>query len=41
MVKGSLSGGGALESMRIELVNMSRGTNAEDCLVSNLARVKR
>ena len=40
MVQGSLSGGGALENMRIELVNMTRGSNAEDCLVSNLARVK-
>ena len=40
MVQGTLSGGGALENMRIELVNMSRNSAAEDCMVANLARAK-
>ena len=40
MVQGSLAGGGALENMRIELVNMTRNSAAEDCLVANLARAK-
>lgn len=40
MVQGSLAGGGALENMRMELVNMSRNSGAEDCMIANLARAK-
>ncbi|MEC7837670.1 MAG: hypothetical protein VX523_02980 [Chloroflexota bacterium] len=40
MVQGSLAGGGALENMRLELVNMTRNSAAEDCMVANLARAK-
>ena len=40
MVSGSLVGGGALENLRQELVNMSMGTNAEECMIANLARQK-
>ena len=40
MVSGSLTGGGALENLRQELVNMAMGSNAEDCMVANLAREK-
>tara|TARA_B100001996_G_scaffold382869_1_gene376054 strand:- start:9388 stop:12366 length:2979 start_codon:yes stop_codon:yes gene_type:complete len=40
MVQGSLQGGGALENMRMDLVNMARNSAAEDCMVANLARAK-
>ena len=41
MVSGSLTGGGALENLRQELVNMAIGSLAEDCMVANLAREKK
>ena len=40
MVSGSLMGGGALENLRLDLVNSARGASAEDCMVANLAREK-
>ena len=40
MVQGSLQGGGALENMRMDLVGMTRNSNAEECMVANLARAK-
>ena len=40
MVSGSLMGGGALENLRLDLVNSARGSAAEDCMVANLAREK-
>ena len=40
MVSGSLMGGGALENLRLEMVNLSRGSAAEDCMIANLAREK-
>tara|TARA_B110001454_G_scaffold127870_1_gene119229 strand:- start:2621 stop:5635 length:3015 start_codon:yes stop_codon:yes gene_type:complete len=40
MLSGSLVGGGALENLRQELVNMSIGSSAEECMVANLARQK-
>ena len=40
MVSGSLMGGGALENLRLEMVNLSRGSSAEDCMIANLAREK-